>query len=60
MKLPAKLDQGLVDPETMDLTPILVRQVRSRLEGMELPCGFPGCTCDPNYEPYECFDTTAS
>ena len=47
--LPATLDQGLVEPDGSGLTAILVRQARSRLERVQLPCGFPGCQCDPDY-----------
>jgi hypothetical protein len=48
--LPAVLDQGLIDLDNHEacLTAIRVRQVRSVLEGVDLPCGFPGCSyCDP-------------
>ncbi len=50
--LPAVLDQGLVDLDNYEasLTAIRVRQARSLLECVELPCGYPGCEyCDPDY-----------
>jgi len=46
------LDQGLVDLDRykLSLTAIKVRQVRSLLEGISMPCGFPGCSyCDPDF-----------
>ena len=53
MKLPAKLDEGLEG-----YLPTLVRQVRGLLEGVNFPCGYPGCSyCDPDYRADECFDT---
>lgn len=50
--LPAVLDRGHIDLNNVEvsLLAIRVRQVRSRLEGVELPCGDPGCGyCDPDY-----------
>lgn len=42
--LPTRLDQGLEGP-----TPTLVRQARSLLEGVSMPCGYSGCSyCDPD------------
>ena len=51
LNLPAVLDQGLIDLNNYDgsLLAQRVRQVRSLLEGVEMPCGFSGCTyCDPD------------
>ena len=49
-KLPVRLDQGLEG-----ITPTLVRNARGLLEGVNFPCGYPGCSyCDPDYEPYYC------
>jgi hypothetical protein len=56
INLPACLDQGLVDLNNYEAshTAITVRQVRSLLEGVTMPCGFPGCSyCDPDYDWYD-------
>lgn len=50
--LPTVLDQGLIglDNEAAGLAAIAVRQARSLLEGVSMPCGYPGCShCDPDY-----------
>jgi len=51
--LPTVLDQGLVDLDNYEqsLVAMKVRQVRSLLEAVSMPCGFPGCSyCDLDYE----------
>lgn len=51
-KLPVVLDQGLIDLDNYEAskTAMLVRQVRSLLLGISLPCGYPGCSyCDLDY-----------
>ncbi len=49
--LPTVLDQGLIDLDNYEAskTVMRVRRARSLLEGVEMPCGYPGCSyCDPD------------
>jgi hypothetical protein len=57
--MPAVMDYGLPDLGYWDhdvpleyeqaFQAVIVRQARSRLEGVSLPCGFSGCSfCDPD------------